>query len=71
MLFISPERSFRSFLSCLSSHVEKRLDQMINQANFKIYEIKIWETNKYNTHNNKNLRYQRQSGNKTWLVNIT
>ena len=37
------------FLSWLFDHLEKRLD-LRDKVNFKMYDIKIWETNNYNAH---------------------
>ena len=37
------------FLSQLFDHVGKRLDKK-ERLNFKIYDVKVWEINNYNTH---------------------
>ena len=43
------------FLPCLFGYVEKWLDKKVT-VNFKIYGVKFWETNDYNTHIVQSLR---------------
>ena len=44
-----------TFLSLLFSYVLKRLDKKA-RINLKIYYVKDWTTNNYNTHNVKYLK---------------
>ena len=46
------------FLPCLFGYVEKWLDKKV-KVNFKIYDVKFWETNDYNTHIIQSLREKR------------
>ena len=42
--------------------VEKRLDQQY-KTNFKMYDVKAWETNNFNTHIAHYLKKLKQTGN--------
>ena len=49
-------------------HAGKQLDQKAS-VNFKIYDIRNWKANNYNTHIAQYIKKLRQSDNENWLVN--
>ena len=55
-------------MSSIFGHVKKRLDKN-DKVNFKIYDVKTWETNNCNTHIAQYLKHLRQSDTEIWSVN--